>query len=112
MRAQYYQAKVLGTAGRLPDDQRVICAALGLAGEAGEVADAIKKVAFHGHELNREHLRDELGDVLWYVAYAADALGYTLDDVMRCNLQKLHRRYPAGFSSEASRNRRDSDHDD
>lgn len=76
--------------------------ALGLAGEAGEVADLIKKSVFHRHELDREKLIGELGDVLWYVAALATKLGVRLSDVMEGNVAKLTRRYPAGYSSAAS----------
>ena len=87
------------------------CAALGLAGEAGEVADVVKKVVHHRHPLDgaaREKLIKELGDVLWYVAHAASVLGVTLDDVAAANVEKLRRRYPDGFSSERSINRGES----
>lgn len=67
--------------------------ALGLAGECGECCDIIKKYKFQQHELDKEHLKDELGDVLWYLAEMASALGITLEDVARFNLDKLHRRY-------------------
>lgn len=76
--------------------------ALGLAGEAGEVADHIKKMIFHRHGLDRETLREELGDVLWYVAALASNLGLDLEEVMAANLEKLGSRYPDGYSPEAS----------
>jgi len=79
--------------------------ALGIAGEAGEVADAVKKEIFHGHTSDREALKKELGDVLHYVAGLAWMYGFTLDEVATANIQKLMARYPDGFSEEASRNR-------
>lgn len=79
--------------------------ALGLAGEAGEVVEAVKKHIFHGHALDRQALMRELGDVLWYVARLAAALGISLGDVAALNLDKLQRRYPNGFSHERSRAR-------
>ena len=79
--------------------------ALGLAGEVGEVVEAVKKHVFHGHALDRQALVAELGDVLWYVARLAAAFGISLGDVAVRNLDKLQRRYPNGFSSECSRNR-------
>lgn len=84
------------------------CAALGLTGEAGEVADIVKKVVHHRHPLDgatRLNLIKELGDVLWYVAHAASVLGVTLDQVAAVNVEKLSRRYPDGFSSERSLSR-------
>lgn len=79
--------------------------ALGLVGEAGEVAELIKKHLFHGHPIDKAAVTKELGDVLWYVARLAAALGISLGDVATLNIDKLQRRYPNGFSHERSRNR-------
>ena len=81
---------------------------LGLAGEAGECCDIIKKVRFQGHALDQEHLEDELGDVLWYIAEACSGLGITLEECAQYNLDKLHNRYPKGFSKNDSINRKDN----
>lgn len=85
-------------------------ASMGCAGEAGELVDHIKKVAFHGHDLDATHVVKELGDILWYINYAIYALNLlghsvTLSQVMQINTDKLEARYPNGFSHEASRNR-------
>lgn len=82
-------------------------AALGLAGEAGEVADHIKKHLYHGHALLPDALVLELGDVLFYVQLLCNAIGVSMDDVITRNEAKLKERYPNGFSSEASINRKD-----
>ncbi len=79
---------------------------LGVAGEAGEVADLIKKIVGHDHELDKIKLVKELGDVLWYVAIAAGLIGYELSEVADLNIKKLRERYPNGFSSQASINRK------
>lgn len=84
---------------------RLVTALLGLAGEAGEVCDLLKKHLGHGHALDREKVAAELGDVLWYVAEVASSLGLTLGEVAAKNVDKLRRRYPDGFSSERSINR-------
>lgn len=77
--------------------------ALGIAGEAGEVADLVKKHVGHGHPLDVAKLKYELGDVLWYVAGIASAVGLSLSDVAAGNLEKLRARYPEGhFSTERS----------
>jgi NTP pyrophosphatase (non-canonical NTP hydrolase) len=81
--------------------------ALGLAGEAGEVCDLLKKAWGHQHALDHEELKKELGDVLWYVAALASQFDMTLEDVAAANVAKLSARYPKGFSPEASRNRVD-----
>ncbi|QLK85585.1 nucleoside triphosphate pyrophosphohydrolase family protein [Staphylococcus sp. 17KM0847] len=72
--------------------------ALGLTGEAGEVADLIKKHIFHGHELEREAIVKELGDVLWYLSSLAHVCDITLDEVAEQNIEKLTKRYPNGFN--------------
>lgn len=80
--------------------------ALGVAGEAGEVADLVKKHIGHGHPLDREKLSKELGDVLWYVARMAATIGYDLAFIANQNIDKLTARYPDGFTTAASLNRK------
>lgn len=87
-------------------EERLVLA-LGLAGEAGEAVDHIKKVEGHGHPLVANALTSELGDVLWYVAAIASAYGLNLGDVAAMNVAKLRARYPEGFTTEASVNRKD-----
>ena len=82
-------------------------AALGLTGEAGEVADEVKKFLYQGREWDPEKIIEELGDVLWYVALMADLMDVPLDFVMEYNIDKLRKRYPDGFSFEASEERAD-----
>lgn len=84
---------------------KLTLAALGLTGESGEVADAIKKMLFQGHALDRKHVAKELGDILWYLGLACEAIGYSLDEVMQMNVDKLRARYPQGFDPERSINR-------
>lgn len=79
--------------------------ALGVAGEAGEVADYVKKVFGHGHPMDAAKLGKELGDVLWYLAVLADSIGLSLGEVAQRNIDKLRARYPDGFSTERSMNR-------
>jgi NTP pyrophosphatase (non-canonical NTP hydrolase) len=81
--------------------------ALGLAGEAGEVADTIKKAVFHQHGINRDELIKELGDVLWYVAALCSKLDVPMSEVMERNIEKLKKRYPDGYSSADSKVRVD-----
>ncbi|WJY27439.1 nucleoside triphosphate pyrophosphohydrolase family protein [Sporosarcina trichiuri] len=76
--------------------------ALGIAGEAGEVADLIKKRFFHGHTTSSEELKKELGDVLWYLAQISRIFGITLEEVAEGNIEKLQHRYPDGFSETRS----------
>lgn len=105
-----YQAAALTTANPdTPSDLRIVEGVMGLAGEAGECVDICKKVVFQGHELDREHLAKELGDVAWYLANSADAIGYSLEDIFRMNIKKLKTRYPNGFNTDNSVNRKPND---
>ncbi len=79
---------------------------MGLCGESGECIDLVKKHLYQGHELDREALKKELGDVAWYLAETAWAMDMNLEEVLRANLEKLQRRYPNGFSSQQSQNRK------
>ncbi len=87
-------------------EDRIITVALGLTGEAGEVADLVKKMTAHGHAWDKDKLADELGDVLWYLAEAASTLEMSLGEIAQLNVDKLKKRYPDGFSSDASINRK------
>jgi len=101
-----YSALASVTAPDLDTDGMLLNGALGLVGEAGEVADLVKKYYFQGHVLPRVGTKLELGDVLWYVALTARAIGCTLEEVAAANIEKLRARYPDGkFDAERSRNR-------
>lgn len=88
--------------------QRMLNAVLGLCGEAGEIADMLKKHTYHGHALDIDDMIKEAGDLQWYIVQLADSLGVMLSDIMRQNIDKLRRRYPEGFSSAASQAREDA----
>jgi NTP pyrophosphatase (non-canonical NTP hydrolase) len=90
--------------GQSPSD-RLANAALGLTGEAGEVAEHVKKHLFHGKPLDRDAVVKELGDCLWYIAALAGVVGVSLDEIGATNIDKLRRRYPDGFSHQASNDR-------
>ena len=78
---------------------------MGLCGEAGETIDIVKKHLYQGHELDKQKLAMELGDIAWYLAETAYALDIPLEKILRANLEKLKKRYPEGFSVERSINR-------
>lgn len=80
-------------------DAQIQNGAMGLAGEAGEVIDVVKKWMFQGHGLDREKLIDEASDCFWYLAELATGLGVTLEQIAQHNVDKLWKRYPAGFDS-------------
>ena len=87
--------------------KRMLNWALGL-GEVGEFQNLVKKWVFHGHDQGRKDMLDELGDILWYVAVAADEIGYSLEAVMEHNIEKLRGRYPEGFNPIDSINRKEN----
>ena len=93
--------------------ERLDTAASGMSAEAGEFMEIVKKLKFQGKpydEKTKEHLQKELGDVMWYVAQAAMALGVRLDEVIYLNTLKLAARYPEGlFEVERSENRKAGD---
>ncbi len=88
-----------------PNGSDLTMVALGLTGESGEFADAVKKHLFQGHPLDREHLIEELGDILWYIFEGANFLGVEPDEIAQRNIDKLKKRYPDGFDPERSLNR-------
>lgn len=105
-----YQKLAMRTSSKsLSKDMHLMNGALGLSGESGEVADIVKKWWMQGHDLDQEHIAKELGDICWYIAETATALGYDLETIMQMNIDKLMKRYPEGFSSERSQNRETGD---
>lgn len=89
----------------LSADAHLFNGILGLAGESGECADLMKKHYYQDERNIYNDLIDELGDVLWYVAEAANALGVTLESVALHNIDKLRKRYPEGFDVDRSLHR-------
>lgn len=77
--------------------EAIACQVLGLAGESGELCDAIKKKYFHGKELPREHAVKEFGDILFYLCAASDLMGISFSEIVKANVKKLNERYPDGF---------------
>ena len=103
MTANEYQRQALRTLNPALDRHDVLInGVMGLCGEAGEAIDIVKKHLAQGHELDREGLIKELGDVAWYLAETAWALDVPLEAVLQRNLDKLRARYPEGFDSERS----------
>ena len=89
--------------------ERLLTAGVGINAEGGEFLEIVKKLVFQSkpwNEDNREHLIIELGDIMWYVAQATQALGVSMDDVLLRNIKKLEKRYPEGtFDPYFSENR-------
>jgi NTP pyrophosphatase (non-canonical NTP hydrolase) len=81
---------------------RAIHASVGISGEAGEIADCLKKHWIYGEELDLDNLREELGDLLFYLVALADLYSIPLTEVMQCNIDKLSIRYPDGYTDHAA----------
>ena len=106
-----YQAAALRTAqtDKFLASDLLLNSALGLCGESGEVADLVKKHRFQGHGLDFDHIAKELGDIAWYLAVGAYAIGFDLESIFRMNKEKLEARYPDGFSTDRSLHRAEND---
>lgn len=102
-----YQKLAMRTAN--PECKSLSNVGLGIAGEAGEVADMIKKCLHHGHKLDSDHLAKELGDVAWYIALGCEVIGISFEEILRRNIDKLKARYPEGFEVDRSLNRAEGD---
>jgi NTP pyrophosphatase (non-canonical NTP hydrolase) len=84
-------------------------AALGLSGEIGEFNDLLKKWVFHQKEIDVEHAKKELGDIMWYVAMMCQSFGWELNDILQMNIEKLKLRYPDGFDVNLANHRKEND---
>lgn len=103
MNANEYQKQAMTTLN--PDLNKkdvLINSVMGLCGESGEAIDIVKKWLAQGHELDKDHLAKELGDIAWYLAEAATALDLSLEEILQANIDKLKKRYPDGFDTERS----------
>ena len=92
---------------RLNEDgtKRLLHAGIGLSTEAGEFLDALKKHIFYGKELDRVNLKEEMGDLFWYLAIACDELGVEFEPLMETNIAKLKARYGEKFTEHKAENR-------
>jgi NTP pyrophosphatase (non-canonical NTP hydrolase) len=77
----------------------------GICTEGGELMDAYKKARFYGKRVDWVNVREEIGDVLWYLALICRAADTTLEDVANTNIAKLRARYPDKFTTEQALNR-------
>lgn len=94
-----------------PEDEggKLLHAAVGIAGEAGELLDAIKKTWIYGKPLDRENLIEECGDALFYISALLDNCGSNLQEAMYENMVKLNKRYPSGYTDQAAQERADKE---
>ena len=83
-----YQQLAMRTSNKvLNKDMHLMNGVLGLTGESGEVADIVKKYWMQGHNLDKEHIAKELGDICWYIAETATAIGYDMETIMQMNIE-------------------------
>lgn len=82
-------------------------ALLGLQSESGEIADCIKKHVYYQQELDITNLKEELGDVMWYIALLVNTLDLDFHEILKQNIEKLEKRYPKKFTLEAAKERAD-----
>lgn len=105
-----YPAIVMQTMNHdLSRKDQILNGAIGLCGESGEVVDIIKKHFFQGHDLDVDHLIEEIGDVLYYITLLMILLDYNMADTEFNNMCKLNNRYPKGFSVDLSNHRKEGD---
>ena len=101
-----YQIKSTRTLNYNESQQNLVTnMCMGISGETGEVIDIIKKHLYQGHELDKTHLIEELGDVMFYIVNLATLYEIDMQIVLQKNVDKLLKRYPNGFSAERSVNR-------
>lgn len=106
---EYQQLALTTQNPALNKKEALLNGVMGLCGEAGEAIDIVKKWLAQGHELDKEHLAKELGDVAWYLAAAAAAIDVPLEDILQANIDKLKKRYPEGFEAKKSVERASGD---
>ena len=103
MTVNEYQVLAMTTLNPALDKKDVLInGVMGLCGESGEAIDIVKKWLAQGHDLDKEKLAKELGDIAWYLAETATALELSLEDIFEANIEKLRRRYPEGFDVQKS----------
>ena len=109
MTINVYQKLAARTIRKDLDDEECEKHALhGMVGEIGEIHSLYQKL-YQGHEFDEDHMKKELGDLLWFVAEYCTALGWSLDEVAQMNIEKLIERYPDGFEAEKSLHRKEGD---
>ena len=104
---EYQQLAMTTLNKEMSKKDMLINGVMGLCGESGEAIDIVKKHLAQGHELDREKLIKELGDIAWYLAEMATVLDVELEEVLARNIEKLKKRYPEGFDTEKSIHRVD-----
>ena len=109
MQMNEYQALAARTINKdLYPEQVSFHALHGMVGEIGEIHSLYQK-SYQGHVIEQDHLKKEVGDLLWFIAEYCTAMGWRLEDVAQANIDKLRARYPEGFDAEKSLHRKAGD---
>lgn len=95
----------LHMSNRCAMDSRLIHYVLGVGTESGELQDAVKKWVAYGKEVDRTNVKEEIGDLMWYLSRMCDLFGFTFEEIMDINIKKLQTRYPHKFTQDAALNR-------
>lgn len=109
MNLNEFQELAMRTAKELPENLDALHVIAGLAGEVGELSDAIKKHHVYNQPIDLQNIAEELGDILWFTAYAANVYGMNLSDIAENCIGKLAMRYPEGYSDINAKARMDKD---
>ena len=91
----------------LSEKEQLANMVIGASCEFSEAGDSIKKYLFQGHELDKKHIEEELGDTMFYICNLATLLNISMENVLEQNVEKLNKRYKNGFSYKASIDRVD-----
>lgn len=105
---EYQKAAARTINNRLDWAQQAMHALHGMSGEVGEIHSLYQK-SYQGHDVVFAHLKNELGDLLWFIAEYCTAMDWKLEDVAIKNIAKLKARYPEGFSEDKSLHRKEGD---
>lgn len=97
------EAQLMGL--RAQASARLLHYVLGVGTEAGELQDAVKRLIAYNKELDVVNIKEEIGDCLWYLSRICDFCGFTFEEVMELNINKLKARYGEKFSEHAALNR-------
>ena len=103
MEINLYQREAFKTANKSLSDRDMLAnGVIGLAGESGEIAEIVKKHLYQGHDFDKNSIKKEIGDVMWYVALICTSVGVDLGEILDANIAKLRERYGEKFESEKS----------
>lgn len=87
---------------RMISEMGLMHGVMGICGEAGEIMELVKKYVFYNKSFDIDALKEELGDLLWYMAQICEAGGFTFEELMDLNIKKLRARYPHKFNTEGA----------